>query len=76
MGIDTDTGDITEGSKCGGNGKVGGVIPPPLSPSETLDDCEDKNDDDDGDIYDNDDVPDHDYCFEYGSLAGTGAGEG
>ena len=40
-----------------------------------LHDCEDKNDDDDGDIYENDDIPDRNYHFEDGSLAGTGAGE-
>ena len=69
-------GNITEVSKCGGDGKVGGVIPPPFSPSVMLDGCEYKNDDDDGDIYENDDVPNHDYRFEDGSLAGMGAGEG
>ena len=47
-----------------------------LFSSLTLDNYEDKNDNDDGYIYDNDEVPDHDYRFEDRSLAGTGAGEG
>ena len=35
-----------------------------------------KTDYDDGVIYESDNVPDHKYCFEDGSLAGTGAGKG
>ena len=63
------------------DGGRGGVIMPPSSPSATLDDFEDDNDDDDdnGDIYDDgddDNVPDHNYHVEDGSLAGTGIGEG
>ena len=72
---DTDTGDITKGSKCGCDGKVRDLIPPPFLPSLTLDDCEDKNDDDDEDIYYNYNVPNHNYHLEYRSLEGTGAGE-
>ena len=59
MGVDADAnagededadaymGKIMEGSKCGGDGEVGGVIPNPLYPSKTLDDCEYDNGDDD-----------------------------
>ena len=35
------------------------MIPPLFLPSLKLEDCEDKNDNNDGDIYDNDEVPDH-----------------
>ena len=47
-----------------------------LFSSLTLDNYEDKNDNDDGYIYDNDDVPDHNYRFEDRSHVGTGTGEG
>ena len=40
-----------------------------------LDDCEYDNKRDDGDIYDNGNVLDHDYRLKYGILEGTGSGE-
>ena len=55
--------------------KGGGVVPSVLLPSMTMDNCDDKNDGNSGDIYDKDDVPDHNYCFKDGSLSGTGTGE-
>ena len=52
------------------------MIPPLFLTSLTLEDCKEKNDDNDGYIYNNNDVLDHDYQLYDGSLAGTGAGEG
>ena len=60
---DTETEGITKVSKCGEDGKVGGVIPPPFFPFLTLKDCKDKNDNDGVNMYDNDAVPDHNYRF-------------
>ena len=37
------------------------MIPSPFLPSLALGDFEEKNDDDYGDIYKNDDIPDHEY---------------
>ena len=53
MGDDTDMGEITERSKCGGDRKVGSVIPPLLLTSFALDKYKDINDDNDGYILDN-----------------------
>ena len=62
-----------DAAKSGKNTHLVVIIPPPFLPYVMPDDCEDENDDDDGDIYDNDDVTDHDCCVEDGSIAGTGA---
>ena len=56
--------------------KGGGVILPPFLPSVILEDYKDGNNNYGGDIYDSGDVLDHNYCFKYRSITGTGAGEG
>ena len=58
---DTYMGDITEGLKFVGGIKVGDVISPLFLPFMTLYKCENKNDDNDGDIYNNDYIPHHEY---------------
>ena len=73
MVTNTYTGDISEGLNLDINEEGGGVILPTFLLSATLGDCKDKND---GYIYDNDEVPNHDYRIEDGSLADTGAGKG
>ena len=75
-GVGTDMGRITEGYKFGGDVKVGGVILPPFLPSVMLDNCENKNDENGGDIYNNDDVTYHNCCFKDVSLVGAGSVEG
>ena len=50
MGVDTYTGYIDEGSNCSGDGEGGDMIPTPFLLSVMLDECEYKNDNDDGGI--------------------------
>ena len=51
------------------------MISPLLLPYMILDDCEYYNGSDYGYIYENDEVPDHDYHVEDRSLAGKVAGK-
>ena len=41
-----------------------------------IDNCRDDNDDADGDIYNNENVPDHEYSVKNGSLAGMRKSKG
>ena len=51
VGVDTDTGEITSVSNCGGDGEGGGVISSPLFLSVMLDNCKYNYDKYNEDIY-------------------------
>ena len=75
-GADIYIGNIIKVLNCSCDREGGGVIPYPLFPSMALENCKDENETNDRDVYNNNDVRNHDYRVKGGILAGTGVCEG